>query len=29
MADPAISEWLEAAGFETVYTQHLMIVQLN
>lgn len=27
--DPAISEWLEAAGFETVYTQHLMIVQLK
>ncbi|MDF2718117.1 MAG: family N-acetyltransferase [Paenibacillus sp.] len=29
MADPALMEWLEAAGFETVYTQHLMIVQLK
>ncbi|MEF3305748.1 GNAT family N-acetyltransferase [Paenibacillus sp. GYB003] len=29
MSDPALTEWLEAAGFETAYTQYLMIADLN
>lgn len=29
MSDPVVVEWLEKAGFETVYTQYLMSVQLN
>jgi hypothetical protein len=28
MSDPAATEWLEEAGFETVYTQYLMIAEL-
>jgi len=28
-ADPALTEWLEAARFETVYTQYLMIAELK
>ncbi|CAG7646359.1 hypothetical protein PAESOLCIP111_05150 [Paenibacillus solanacearum] len=28
MSDPAVIEWLEAAGFEAVYTQYLMIAKL-
>ncbi|CAG7655111.1 GNAT family N-acetyltransferase [Paenibacillus allorhizosphaerae] len=28
ISDPAVIEWLEAAGFETVYTQYLMIAKL-
>lgn len=29
MSDPAVTEWLEAAGFQTLYTQYLMVVQLK
>lgn len=28
MSDPAATEWLEEAGFETVYTQYLMTAEL-
>lgn len=29
MSDPIVTEWLEAAKFETIYTQYLMVVKLK